>query len=87
MSRWRPRAVPVLPAVLAACVAAPAPRPPAPSRPPVTVAREGMPFRFDEGAAARRAADAQCGPRGVRSSPYDRFDPATATWVFPAGCA
>jgi hypothetical protein len=40
---------------------------------------------FADGAAARRQADAQCGPRGVRTSVYDRFD--AGTWVYPEGCA
>ncbi|MFN3280917.1 MAG: hypothetical protein ACK40I_04525 [Tabrizicola sp.] len=69
----------------AACVAT-APVVPA-ARGAVRVTNEGQPFRMWEGALARKAADAQCGPRGVRVSIYDRFDPATGEWVYPEGCA
>jgi hypothetical protein len=54
---------------------------------PVRVTNGGQPFAAWEGAAARKAADAQCGPRGVRVSIYDRFDRATGEWVYPGGCA
>lgn len=54
---------------------------------PVRVSNGGQPFQMWEGAAARKAADAQCGPRGVRVSIYDRFDRATGEWVYPGGCA
>ncbi|MBA3911758.1 MAG: hypothetical protein C0524_18255 [Rhodobacter sp.] len=68
-----------------ACVAT-APSAPATSE-PVRVTNGGQPFLMWQGAAARKAADAQCGPRGVRSSIYDRFDRATGAWVYPGGCA
>jgi hypothetical protein len=54
---------------------------------PVRVTNAGQPFQMWDGAAARKAADAQCGPRGVRSSIYDRYDRATGEWVYPGGCA
>ena len=41
---------------------------------PVRVANGGQPWQMWEGAAARKAADAKCGPRGVRSTIYDRYD-------------
>lgn len=69
----------------AACVgtAATVPAP----REPVRVTNGGQPFQMWEGALARRAADAQCGAKGVRVSIYDRFDRATGAWVYPEGCA
>jgi hypothetical protein len=67
----------------AACVATPPAAPAA--REPLRVTNAGQPFRAWEGAAARRAADAACGPRGVRASIYDRHE--GGTWVFPGGCA
>ena len=72
-----------------ACVAVPpvpAPPMPAPSE-PVRVTSSGQPYQMWDGAAARKAADAQCGPQGVRTSIYDRYDRATAAWVYPGGCA
>jgi hypothetical protein len=54
---------------------------------PVRVTNNGQPFAMWDGAAARKVADAQCGPRGVRSSIYDRYDRATGAWVYPGGCA
>lgn len=70
-----------------ACVAtAPATVPVAASG-PVRVTNGGQPFAMWEGAAARKVADAQCGPKGVRSSIYDRYDRATGEWVYPGGCA
>ena len=54
---------------------------------PVRVTNDGQPFQMWEGALARKAADAQCGPKGVRVSIYDRFDRATGEWVYPEGCA
>ncbi|NHB78014.1 hypothetical protein [Rhodobacter calidifons] len=57
------------------------------SREPVRVTNGGQPFQMWEGAAARKAADAQCGPRGVRVTIYDRYDPAAGAWVYPGGCA
>jgi hypothetical protein len=55
---------------------------------PLTVASAtGQPYTHADGAAARRQADAQCGPRGVRTSIYDRFEAGQGVWVFPEGCA
>ncbi|MDT8856155.1 hypothetical protein RNZ50_14235 [Paracoccaceae bacterium Fryx2] len=52
----------------------------------VRVTRTGpVPFAYDQGADARRAADALCGPGGVQSSIHDRFD--GGGWVFVEGCA
>lgn len=70
----------------AACVPS-APAAPPRSAEPVRVTNNGQPFQIWEGAAARKLADAECGPRGVRSSIYDRFDRATGEWVYPGGCA
>lgn len=61
--------------------------PPVASSDPVRVTNAGQPFQMWDGAAARKAADAQCGPRGVRASIYDRYDRATGAWVYPGGCA
>ena len=69
----------------AACVAA-APSVPV-AREPLRVTNGGQPFQMWDGAAARKAADAQCGSRGVKVSIYDRFDRATGAWVYPEGCA
>lgn len=69
----------------AACVAT-APSVPA-AQGPLRVTNGGQPFQMWEGAAARKAADAQCGGRGVNVSIYDRFDRATGAWVYPEGCA
>jgi hypothetical protein len=68
-----------------ACVAT-APTAPA-SREPVRVSNRGQPFQMWEGAAARKVADAECGPKGINVSIYDRFDRATGEWVYPGGCA
>jgi hypothetical protein len=68
-----------------ACVATAPAGPPA--REPLRVTNGGQPFQMWDGAAARKAADAQCGPRGVRSSIYDRYDRSTGAWVYPEGCA
>jgi len=68
-----------------ACVAA-VPSAPATSG-PLRVSNDGQPFAMWDGATARRAADAECGPRGVKTSIYDRFDRATGEWVYPGGCA
>jgi hypothetical protein len=54
---------------------------------PVRVSNGGKPYQMWDGAAARKAADAACGSRGVRASIYDRFDRATSEWVYPGGCA
>lgn len=53
----------------------------------VRVSDGGQPFQMWDGAAARKSADARCGPQGVRVSIYDRFDAATGEWVYPGGCA
>jgi hypothetical protein len=53
----------------------------------VRVTNDGQPWQMWDGAAARKAADADCGPRGVRSTIYDRYDRATGAWVYPGGCA
>lgn len=53
----------------------------------VRVTNGGEPFQMWDGAAARQAADSQCGARGVNTSIYDRFDAATGEWVYPEGCA
>ncbi len=54
---------------------------------PLAVTNNGQPFQMWDGALARKVADAACGPRGVRSSIYDRYDRATGEWVYPEGCA
>jgi hypothetical protein len=51
------------------------------------VTNGGQPWQMWDGAAARKAADAQCGPRGVRSTIYDRYERSTGEWVYPGGCA
>lgn len=51
------------------------------------VSNGGQPFQMWDGAAARKAADAECGGPGVNTSIYDRFDAATGEWVYPEGCA
>jgi hypothetical protein len=58
-----------------------------PAGEPVRVSKDGQPFQMWEGATARKAADAECGPRGVRSTIYDRYDRSTGEWVYPGGCA
>jgi hypothetical protein len=45
----------------------------------------GPAYALWDGAAARRDADALCGPRGVASSIYDRYQ--AGAWVFVGGCA
>jgi hypothetical protein len=52
---------------------------------PLRVMNGDLRFAHFEGAAARKRADALCGPRGVRTSIYDRFE--GGAWVFPEGCA
>ncbi len=94
-------ALALLPAALAACVApSPAPQAPAGpvtradigaalvpvAGGGVAVTRTTAPaYAMWDGAAARRDADALCGPRGVAASIYDRFQ--AGTWVFVGGCA
>lgn len=66
--------------LLAAC-AAPVTETPRGSAAPVRVAG----LQHWQGADAKRQADAQCGPRGVRTSIYDRYQ--GGQWVFGEGCA
>jgi len=49
------------------------------------VKRAGAPFTYAEGAEAKRAANAFCGPNGVASGDLDNF--RDDAWVFPGGCA
>lgn len=52
----------------------------------VSVTRSLPPaYAMWDGAAARRDADALCGPRGVRGSIYDRYQ--AGAWIFVGGCA
>ncbi len=53
----------------------------------LAVQREGAPFHYSEGLAARRAGQAVCAAQGrqLRHGIRDRFD--TGAWVFPGGCA
>lgn len=54
---------------------------------PLRVAREGVPYAYWEGAAARRQAEAECAARGavLRPSIHDRFE--AGSWVYVEGCA
>jgi succinate dehydrogenase/fumarate reductase flavoprotein subunit len=52
---------------------------------PLRVTGEAGPLAYHQGAEARRLADAQCGPRGVRSSINDRYE--GGAWIFVEGCA
>jgi hypothetical protein len=52
---------------------------------PLRVNDAASPLAYYEGARAQRIADAQCGPRGVRSTINDRYE--NGTWVFVGGCA
>lgn len=72
---------------LAGCTATGTAPVPGPGRGSLEVRSQSVPFTFADGAMAKRQADAECGPRGVRTSIYDRFVPATAAWVFAEGCA
>ncbi|WP_135450659.1 hypothetical protein [Tabrizicola caldifontis] len=71
----------------AACVATAPQTVPVAASGPVRVTKNGQPFAMWEGAVARKFADAQCGPRGVRSTIYDRYDRVTGEWVYPGGFA
>jgi ABC-type sugar transport system substrate-binding protein len=53
---------------------------------PLSVTNNGAPFGNDQGAAAKKVAQAICATRGqtLRTSIYDRFD--TGAWVFVEGC-
>jgi hypothetical protein len=50
------------------------------------VTNNGALFSFDQGAAARKTAEAACAAQGRRLRPgiYDRFE--GGTWVYPGGC-
>ena len=67
----------------AACVPAVAAKSPAPLR----VTNGDRPFGYDDGAPARKLAEADCVSRGqsLRPSIYDRFE--AGAWVFVEGCA
>lgn len=45
------------------------------------------PFRYDEGAPARKVAEAACAAEGkqLRTGTLDRFE--GGAWVYPGGCA
>ena len=51
----------------------------------LVVTRAGQPFGYADGAEAKRAANAYCGPRGVASGDLDNF--REGAWLFPGGCA
>ena len=72
-------------AVLSGCAAPAAVPPSGGSGPAVRVTDAAAPLAYYEGARARQLADAQCGPRGVRSSINDRYE--NGVWVFVEGCA
>ena len=71
-------------AVLSGC-AAPYAVPLADGAQAVRVTGETGPLGFDEGARAKRLANAAYGPRGVQSSINDRFE--GGSWIVPEGCA
>ncbi|KFE34446.1 hypothetical protein [Thioclava atlantica] len=50
----------------------------------LVVTRDATPFAYDEGAEAKRAANAICGG-AVASSIDDRY--REGAWIFPRGCA
>ncbi len=54
---------------------------------PYAVRSPSVPFSYADGAAAKKQADAECGPLGVRTSIRDRYDAASGAWVFVEGCA
>lgn len=74
-------------AALALTLGACAAPPPAPGSAAAAGPLRVAGFALHEGLAARAAADARCGARGVRASIYDRFDRATGEWVYDGGCA
>ncbi len=49
------------------------------------VTRSAMAFGYDEGAEAKRAANAYCRGAGVASGTRDNF--RAGAWIFPGGCA
>ena len=71
--------------ILAGCVAQPAPAPVAAQA--LRVTNAGQPFANDQGAAARKVAEATCAARGQRLAPsiYDRYE--AGAWVYVEGCA
>jgi hypothetical protein len=71
-------------AVLTGC-AAPAAVAPSGGGLPLRISDPVVPLSFFDGARAKELANAQCGPRGVRSSINDRYE--NGTWVFVEGCA
>lgn len=50
----------------------------------LAVSRKTAPFGYDEGAEAKRAANALCGGK-VASGDTDNF--RDGAWIFPGGCA
>jgi hypothetical protein len=71
-------------AVLTGC-AAPAAVAPSGGGQALRISDPAAPLSFYDGARAKDLANAQCGPRGVRSSIDDRYE--NGTWVFVEGCA
>jgi len=78
------RAAVLLAVALGGCVPA-VPMAPAPSG-PLRVTNGGAAFANDQGAAARRVAEAACEGQGrrLKSGIYDRFE--SGAWVYPGGC-
>lgn len=74
-------------ALVGCVVTAPDARLASPAGTPLAVLNNGQPFLMSDGALARKAADAECGPRGVKVSIYDRYDRSSGEWVYPGGCA
>ena len=72
--------------LLAACSPSPV-APPVTQGEPLRVTNGDAAFANDEGAAARKLAEASCVSRGQRlqSSIYDRYE--AGAWVFVEGCA
>lgn len=50
----------------------------------LSVRRSATPFRMDEGAEAKRAANSLCGGKVVSG---DRDNFRDGAWIFPGGCA
>jgi hypothetical protein len=78
----------ILAALLVGGCVAPAPQGVSvPGSGPLRVTNAGQPFAMDEGAAARKVAEADCAARGqtLRPGIYDRFD--AGAWVYVGGCA
>lgn len=55
-------------------------------RGPLAVNNNGAPFRADEGAAARKKAEAACSAQGLvlKTSIYDHFE--RGSWHYREGC-